>query len=149
MYSIDLVSGQLPALARLGALRHLDLQLVAVDQIVAGDAEAARGHLLDGAAAQIAVGDPAVKRTGSSPPSPVFDLPPMRFIAIASVSCASRLIDPSDIAPVLNRLTISVAGSTSSIGIGLAGLNFSSAAQGRELFRCRRWRAALYCLNIL
>src|SRR5439155_633517 len=29
------------------------------------------------------------KRRGSSPPSPVFDLPPIRFIAIASVSCAS------------------------------------------------------------
>ena len=30
-----------------------------------------------------------MKRIGSSPPSPVFDLPPMRFIAMASVSCAS------------------------------------------------------------
>ena len=27
-----------------------------------------------------------VKRATSSPPSPVFDFPPMRFIAIASVS---------------------------------------------------------------
>src|ERR1700731_1230249 len=35
-------------------------------------------------------------RAGSSPPSPVFDLPPMRFIAIASVSCASLLMDPYD-----------------------------------------------------
>src|SRR6201985_3150605 len=34
------------------------------------------------------------KRAASSPPSPVFDLPPRRFIAIASVSCASPLIDP-------------------------------------------------------
>ena len=56
-----------------------------------------------------------VKRTGSSPPSPVFDLPPRRFIAIASVSCVSRLIEPSDIAPVTKRLTISLAGSTSSM----------------------------------
>src|SRR5205814_5608541 len=39
------------------------------------------------------------KRSASSPPSPVFDLPPRRFIAIASVSCASELIDPYDIAP--------------------------------------------------
>ena len=46
-----------------------------------------------------------VKRRGSSPPSPVFDLPPIRFIAIASVVWASRLIDPNDIAPVENRLT--------------------------------------------
>ena len=30
-----------------------------------------------------------LKRSGSSPPSPVLLLPPMRFMAIASVSCAS------------------------------------------------------------
>ena len=41
----------------------------------------------------------------------------MRFIAIASVSCASREIEPSDIAPVANRFTISLAGSTSSSGM--------------------------------
>ena len=35
-------------------------------------------------------------------------------MAIASVSCASRESDPSDIAPVTKRLTISDAGSTSS-----------------------------------
>ncbi len=34
------------------------------------------------------------KRSVSSPPSPVFDLPPIRFMAIASVVCASRLIEP-------------------------------------------------------
>ena len=39
-------------------------------------------------------------------------------MAIASVSCASWLIEPYDIAPVLNRLTISETGSTSSIGTG-------------------------------
>ena len=61
------------------------------------------------------------KRRGSSPPSPVFDLPPIRFIAIASVSCASVESEPSDIAPVAKRLTISLAGSTSSIGIGSPG----------------------------
>src|SRR5229473_2918261 len=59
-----------------------------------------------------------LKRSDSSPPSPVFDLPPMRFIAIASVVCASREIEPNDMAPVENRLTISFAGSTSSMGIG-------------------------------
>ena len=69
-----------------------------------------------------------MKRTGSSPPSPVFDLPPRRFIAIASVSCDSREIDPSDIAPVAKRLTISFAGSTSSMSIGSTALvlNFIS-----------------------
>ena len=39
--------GQLAALAGLGALRHLDLDLARVDQVLAGDAEAARRHLLD------------------------------------------------------------------------------------------------------
>src|SRR6266581_5131052 len=33
-------------------------------------------------------------RAGSSPPSPVLDLPPIRFIAIARVSWASWLIEP-------------------------------------------------------
>src|ERR1700724_2951338 len=45
-------------------------------------------------------------RAGSSPPSPVFDLPPSRFIAMARVSCASAEIEPYDIAPVENRLTM-------------------------------------------
>ncbi|CAB4565870.1 unannotated protein [freshwater metagenome] len=43
----------------------------------------------------------------------------MRFMAIAKVSCASAEIDPYDIAPVENLLMISLAGSTSSIEIGL------------------------------
>ena len=60
-------------------------------------------------------------RTGSSPPSPVFERPPIRFIATASVSCASRESEPSDIAPVAKRFTISCAGSTSSIGTPPSG----------------------------
>ena len=48
--------GELAALPRLGALRDLDLQVVRVDQVLAGHAEAARGHLLDGAPPQVAVG---------------------------------------------------------------------------------------------
>mmetsp|Transcript_117754 Transcript_117754/g.311111 ORF Transcript_117754/g.311111 Transcript_117754/m.311111 type:complete len:313 (+) Transcript_117754:290-1228(+) len=43
----DLVAGQLAALARLGALRELDLYLVRVGQVLRRNAEAARGHLLD------------------------------------------------------------------------------------------------------
>src|SRR3712207_1819487 len=39
----------------LGALRHLDLDVVGVDQVLAGDAEPAAGHLLDRRAAQVAV----------------------------------------------------------------------------------------------
>src|SRR6478609_9589484 len=43
------------------------------------------------------------KRAGSSPPSPLLLRPPSRFMAMASVSCASALRDPNDIAPVQNR----------------------------------------------
>ena len=50
------MAGQLSALAGLGALRHLDLQLVGVDQVIGGDAEAGRGDLLDRAAPPVAVG---------------------------------------------------------------------------------------------
>ena len=35
-----------------------------------------------------------VNRSGSSPPSPVLDLPPSRFMAMARVSCASAEIEP-------------------------------------------------------
>jgi len=48
---VDLVSRELPALAGLGPLRHLDLDLVGVDEVVDGDAEAARRDLLDRRAA--------------------------------------------------------------------------------------------------
>ncbi len=34
------------------------------------------------------------KRSASSPPSPVLDFAPRRFIAMARVSCASLLIEP-------------------------------------------------------
>jgi hypothetical protein len=90
---VDLVPGQLAALPRLGALRHLDLQVIGVDQELAGDAEPAAGHLLDRRAPQVAVGV-GKNRSASSPPSPVFDRPPSRFIAIARVWCASAEIDP-------------------------------------------------------
>jgi hypothetical protein len=50
----DLAAGQLAALAGLGALGHLDLDLVGADQVLGGDAEAARGHLLDLAAQAVA-----------------------------------------------------------------------------------------------
>ena len=53
---VDLVARQLTAFAGLSALRDLDLQFVGVDQIVGRHAKAAGGHLLDGAASQIAVG---------------------------------------------------------------------------------------------
>ncbi len=105
------------------------------DQVLGRDAEAARRDLLDAASAAnrrpaaecrprrrpgpstdptvspvligIAAQFAAIAALGSSPPSPVLLLPPMRFIATASVACASVEIEPSDIAPVAKRLTIS------------------------------------------
>ena len=52
----DLVSGELAPLARLGALGHLDLDVVGLDEVLAGNAEAPGGRLLDGAAPGVAVG---------------------------------------------------------------------------------------------
>ena len=67
-------------------------------------------------------------------------LPPMRFIATASVACASVEIEPSDIAPVAKRLTISFAGSTSSSGIALRriDLELEQAAQRHVAARSGR-----------
>jgi hypothetical protein len=61
----NLVTGQLPTLAGLRALRHLDLQLIGVDQVLGGHPEARRCDLLDLGAQRIAflqrnVGDDAV-----------------------------------------------------------------------------------------
>src|SRR5260221_3028249 len=53
---VHLVAGKLSALARLGALRHLDLKLLSIDEVLGGDAEAGGSHLLDGAAAPVAIG---------------------------------------------------------------------------------------------
>ena len=109
---IDLVAGQLTAFARLGALRDLDLQLAAFTRYSAVTPKRADATCL------IALLRSVPKRARSSPPSPLLLRPPSRFIATASVSCASRLSDPNDIAPVTNRLTIAEAGSTSSSGTG-------------------------------
>ena len=60
---IDLETGQLPALARLGPLGHFDLQVRGAGQVGTRDAEAAGGHLLDGAVAPVpvAIGPVAVR----------------------------------------------------------------------------------------
>ena len=42
----DLAAGKLTALPGLGSLRHLDLDVVSVDEVLAGDAEASAGDLL-------------------------------------------------------------------------------------------------------
>ncbi len=53
---IHLVPRQLTALARLCALRHLDLQLVGIHQVIRRHAEAATGHLLHRRAPRVAIG---------------------------------------------------------------------------------------------
>ena len=95
----DLVARELASLARLGPLGHLDLQHPRVGQVLDRHAEAGAGHLLDSAVERVAVGERLVP-AGSSPPSPVFDMPPSRFMAMASVSWASLLIEPWEMAPV-------------------------------------------------
>src|SRR6516165_6002673 len=52
---IYLVPRQLATLARLCALSHLDLQFIGVHKVVGCDSESTTRHLLDRAAAQIAV----------------------------------------------------------------------------------------------
>ena len=59
----------------------------------------------------------------------------MRFIATASVECASVEIEPKLIAPVAKRLTISFAGSTSSSEIALAGSTLNSNKPRKVMWR--------------
>ena len=58
-------------------------------------------------------------------------------MAIASVVCASREIEPKLIAPVANRFTIDAAGSTSASGTGVAA-NFISISP-RNVSRRLLW----------
>ena len=85
-------------------------------QIFAGHAEASAGYLLDSAAAVVAVGVQLEAGRVFAPFSRVAATADavhgdgQRFMA------ASREIEPYDMAPVANRLTITAAGSTSSSG---------------------------------
>ena len=71
---IDLAAGQLAALAGLGALGQLDLDLLGRHQVLAGDAEAGRGHLLD-----LGVGGAVV--------------PLLRLAALAGVAAGADLVE--------------------------------------------------------
>src|SRR5438046_765872 len=53
---VHFVAGKLAALAGLRTLRDFDLQIVGVDQVIGCHTEASGCHLLDGAAAPVAVG---------------------------------------------------------------------------------------------
>mmetsp|Transcript_3707 Transcript_3707/g.6502 ORF Transcript_3707/g.6502 Transcript_3707/m.6502 type:complete len:257 (+) Transcript_3707:858-1628(+) len=77
-----------------------------------------------------------VKRSGSSPPSPVLLLPPSWFMAIARVSCASFEMEPKLIAPLTKRFTISFAGSTSSRERGLGVSRNSRRPRSVHLLAC-------------
>ena len=69
----------------------------------------------------------SARSAASSPPSPVFDLPPMRFMAAASVACFTSKWNRPTSHPV--QAAMSFAGSTSSIGTGVpAGLNSEQSA---------------------
>ena len=99
MYVVDLAPGQLAALAGLGALRDLDLQLVGVGQIPDRDAEAARGDLLDRRAARVAVTAAARSAPGLRRLRPCCSCRRGGSWRSASVSCASAEIEPKLIAP--------------------------------------------------
>ena len=108
-----------PGLAPWATLISISRQLV---EIFGGDAEAARGDLLDRGVGVVAVRPRLDSASGSSPPSPESDLAPMRFMAMLSVPCASGDSAPSDMPGVTKRLRISVMRSTSSIGDRRAAL---------------------------
>src|SRR3954466_10075888 len=71
------------------------------------------------------------ERSGSSPPSPVLDLPPSLFMATARVEWDSMEMEPYDMAPVQKRRTISVHGSTWSMGTGSHSSNLKSSMPRR------------------
>ena len=68
-------------------------------------------------------------------------------MAIASVSWASLEIEPYDIAPVANLLTISLAGSTSSSGIACTAHWKSSRPRSVSSFVCCSSISCWYFLN--
>ena len=88
-----------------------------------------------------------MKRVESSPPSPVLLRPCILFMAIAIVSCASRLIEPKLIAPVTKRRMIASSGSTCSKGIGVRCLKVRKSRKNMGLsFSSTTWE---YSLNFL
>ncbi len=89
----------------------------------------------------------AIERARSSPPSPVFERPPSRFIAMPSVSCASGDSEPRLIAPVAKRRTISADDSTSSSGIGSAA-GTSSSRPRSVCSRVEASSASAYSRNV-
>ncbi len=86
---VDLGAGQLAALARLGALRHLDLDVVGVGEVELVTPKRPEATCL---IADCGARGPAGARRPRRPRRCWSG--PIRFIAMASVSCASMLIEP-------------------------------------------------------
>ena len=135
---VDLVPGQLAALAGLGALGHLDLDLAGAHEVLAGHAEAARGDLLDGALA--ASRRWAASRSGPDPRRP-------RRCSTWRRGGSWRWRAPrgprgrwsrSSSRPVLKRLTIDSTGSTSSIDSGWRWFDLKSISP-RRVHRPSDW----------
>ena len=126
--ALTLRPGELTALARLGALRHLDLQLLRRRQVPGGHSEAAAGDLLDAACRARCRSDP-----GPRPPSPELASPPRKDIASARTRWASVLSAPRDMAAAVKRRTMCSAGSTSSRGTG---------SRAAKVMRSRSWAGA-------
>ena len=85
-----------------------------------------------------------VSRSGFSPPSPVLDLAPMRFMAIASARCASSEMAPKLMALVSKRFTMESALSTSSRGTGPEASGTNSRRSRSMMARPLGWSAFEY-----
>ena len=85
--------GQLAALAGLGPLGDLDLEVVGVDQVLPVTPKRPEATCLMALRRRSPLAS-GTKRSASSPPSPVLDRPPMRFMAMARFSWASAEIEP-------------------------------------------------------
>ena len=114
----DLCPGNWPPSPWLGPLRHLDLQLVRVDQVPVVTPAAAR-NLLYGAAALSPFSSGAQSAWDPRRPHRCWT---RRHAVHRDSEGLVRLLErePRDIAPVVKCLTISLAGSTSSIGMGFS-----------------------------
>ncbi len=101
-------AGQLAALAGLRALGDLDLQLLALVEVLGRHAEPPRRHLLDLGARRCRRSASAGNAPDPRRPRRSRDFAPIRFIAMFSVLCASGPSAPSDMPGVTNRLRIAV-----------------------------------------
>ncbi|MNL03379.1 hypothetical protein D3C87_1239160 [compost metagenome] len=71
----------------------------------------------------------------------------MRFIATASVVWASVEIEPSDMAPVAKRFTMSLADSTSSSGMARDGSTLNSNRPRSVMWR-RLWSLMMFAYSL-